>query len=206
MIVPRPIAFVSTQDAAGHMNLAPFSFFMGVASDPPLLAISVSTRDGALKDTARNIIRTGEFVVNASTESVAQSVNLAAGDWDPDVDEFSLTGLTPAPSAKVRPPRIAEAAFSLECRQHQILPLGRRPHDTRLVIGEVVWLHLQDDVLEEKEKGLVLVNAERLHPIARLGQNLYTKLGPVFAMDRPKGPRPPGSGAPRPRTAEPEGG
>ncbi|MGH7725457.1 MAG: flavin reductase family protein [Candidatus Eiseniibacteriota bacterium] len=202
LIVPRPIAFVSTRDPGGRHNLAPFSFFMGVASDPPLLAISVSTRSGAVKDTARNILETGEFVVNSATEELAEAVNRAAGDWDPDVDEFALTGLTPVPSVRVAAPRVAEAGYSLECRSHQVIPVGREPHDTRLVIGEVVWFHLRDDLLEPAEPGAKaasgpgggapIVDPARLRPIARLGKNLYTKLGERFAMDRPKGSRPDG--------------
>ncbi len=190
LIVPRPIAFVSTRGPEGRDNLAPFSFFMGVASDPPLLALSVSTRSGAVKDTARNILETGEFVVNAATEDLARAVNHASGDWDPDVDEFALTGLTPAASVKIAAPRVAEAAFALECRSHQVIPLGRAPHDTRLVIGEIVWFHLRDDLLETAEATAPIVDPMRLRPIARLGKNLYTSLGKLFAMDRPKGPRP----------------
>src|SRR5687768_8889521 len=116
LIVPRPIAFVSTRGSDGRTNLAPFSYFMGVASDPPLLAISVSARAGTLKDTARNILDTVEFVVTAATETIAEAVNRASGDWPPDTDEFALTGLTPAPSERVAPPRVAESPFSLECR------------------------------------------------------------------------------------------
>src|SRR3954465_4026203 len=101
MIVPRPIAFVSTRSAVGHVNLAPFSFFMGVAGEPPLLALSVSTREGEPKDTARNLLETGEFVVNAATEEHAEQVNHASGDYAHDVDEFALTGLVPVPSTVV---------------------------------------------------------------------------------------------------------
>jgi flavin reductase (DIM6/NTAB) family NADH-FMN oxidoreductase RutF len=186
MIVPRPIAFVSTRSAAGHANLAPFSFFMGVSGDPPLLALSVSTRAGEPKDTARNLIDTGEFVVNAATAPLAEAVNQASGDWPADVDEFALTGLTPAPSIKVAPPRVLEAAFSLECRTHTVVPLGAAPTDTRLIVGEVVWIHVRDEVLESAEAAAPFVDATRLQPIARLGRNLYTRLGEVFALDRPR--------------------
>jgi flavin reductase (DIM6/NTAB) family NADH-FMN oxidoreductase RutF len=186
LIVPRPIAFVSTRSAGGQLNLAPFSYFMGVASDPPLLAISVSTREGEPKDTARNILETGEFVVNAATEDLAQALNQASGDWGPEVDEFALAGLTPVASEKVSPPRVGEAAFALECRLHQVLPVGHPPYDTRLILGEIVLAHLRDEILEEPAPGLFLVRADALKPIARLGKNLYTKLGDVFAMDRPR--------------------
>jgi flavin reductase (DIM6/NTAB) family NADH-FMN oxidoreductase RutF len=186
MIVPRPIAFVSTRSLEGRLNLAPFSFFMGVAGEPPLLALSVSTRAGEPKDTARNLLETGEFVVNAATEDLAEAVNLASGDWPEDVDEFALTHLTPAPSMRVAPPRVLEAAFSLECRTHTVVPLGAAPTDTRLIIGEVVWMHVKDEVLEPGSETPRLVDATRLKPIARLGRNLYTRLGEVFAADRPR--------------------
>jgi len=191
MIVPRPIAFVSTRSAGGHANLAPFSFFMGVSGVPPLLALSVSTRRGEAKDTARNILETREFVVNAATEDLAEAVNQASGDWPFDTDEFALTGLTPLPSVKVAPPRVAEAAFSLECRTHQVVPLGAAPTDTHLVIGEVVWFHVREDVLEPGlDPTAPLVDATRLKPIARLGKNLYAQLGEIFALDRPRVERP----------------
>ena len=182
MIVPRPIAFVSTRSAAGHVNLAPFSFFMGVAGEPPLLALSVSTREGEPKDTAKNLVETGEFVVNAATEALAEPVNLSSGDYAHDVDEFDLTGLVPAPSTVVAPPRVEGAAWSLECRTHTVVPLGAAPKDVRLVVGEVVWMHVRDEVLDADR----LVDATRARPIARLGKNLYSKLGEVFAMDRPR--------------------
>jgi len=192
MIVPRPIAFVSTRSADGLANLAPFSFFMGVSGEPPLLALSISTRQGEAKDTARNILETGEFVVNAATEDLAPAVNTASGDWPFETDEFALTGLTPASCVKVRAPRVAEAAFSLECRRHTVVPLGAAPTATQLVVGEVVWMHVREDVLETTAGSpgtAPLVDAERLKPIARLGKNLYARLGSTFALDRPRVPR-----------------
>jgi len=192
MIVPRPIAFVSTRSADGLANLAPFSFFMGVSGEPPLLALSISTRQGEAKDTARNILETGEFVVNAATEDLAPAVNTASGDWPFETDEFALTGLTPASCVKVRAPRVAEAAFSLECRRHTVVPLGAAPTATQLVVGEVVWMHVREDVLESTAGAPgtgPLVDAQRLKPIARLGKNLYARLGSTFALDRPRLPR-----------------
>ncbi len=184
MIVPRPIALVSTRSPEGRANLAPFSFFMGVSGEPPLLALSVSTRAGEPKDTARNLVETGEFVVNAATEELAEAVNQASGDWPADIDEFALTGLTPAASVQVAAPRVLEAAFSLECRTHTVVALGKSPTDTRLVVGEVVWIHVRSDVLEPG--AAPLIDPALLRPIARLGRNHYTKLGEIFAMDRPR--------------------
>jgi len=186
-IVPRPIAFVSTRSRDGHDNLAPFSFYMGVGSDPPMIALSISARGGGLKDTARNLEETGEFVVHAATEELALAINEASGEWAPEVDEFARTGLAKAPSTKVAPPRVRDAAFALECRVHTVVPLGNAPREVRLVIGEVVWIHAQEAVLDGLPDA-PRVDAERLKPLARLGRNLYTTLGRVLAMDRPKAP------------------
>ena len=180
-VVPRPIAFVSSLSAEGRRNLAPFSFFMGVGSHPPTLAISVIQRQGAFKDTARNIFDTGEFVVNAATESLAESVCRASGDYAPDIDEFELTGLTPVSSERVRPPRVAESPWSLECRLYRSMKIGEHEAASHLIVGEVLFAHVRDDLWSEG-----MVDAERLRPISRLGANLYATLGRVFALDRPK--------------------
>ncbi len=193
-VVPRPIAFVSTRSRDGHDNLAPFSFYMGVGSDPPMIALSVSARDGALKDTARNLAENGEFVVHAATEELAAAINEASGEWAPEVDEFERAGLAKAPSTRVAPPRVRDAKFALECRVHTVVPLGNAPREVRLVVGEVVWIHVDEAVLDAASgaDGTLTprVDPQRLRPLARLGRNLYTTLGRVFPMDRPKAPRP----------------
>ena len=169
---------------------------MGVSSDPFIVAISVSQREGRPKDTAHNIAATGEFVVNAAGEEQATAISLAGGDWDPDVDEFVVAGLAPAPSVKVAPPRLAAAAFSLECRLERTIVLGTAPRQTSLILGEVVWMHVRDDVLEDPREGEPrLADPARMRPLARLGRNLYSTLGTLFALDRPRGRRP-GDGEP----------
>ena len=196
LIVPRPIAFVSSRAADGTLNLAPFSFFMGVSSDPPVLAIAVSQREGSLKDTAHNILATREFVVNAAGEEHAEAINRASGDWDSDIDEFTLAGLAPEASLRVAPPRVAGAAFALECRLHGSLAVGAPPRQTTLLLGEIVWMHVRDDVLEvhADPDEPRYADPTRLRPLARLGRNLYTRLGPLLALDRPRGRRPPEEG------------
>jgi len=180
-IVPRPIAFVSTLSADGRRNLAPFSFFMGVTSQPLTLAISVFHRQGGPKDTAANILETGEFVVNASTEELAERVALASGDYAREYDEFAMTGLTSAPSERVRPPRVAESPWSLECKLHRSMVIGEPPQAAHLIVGEVVFAHVRDDLWAEG-----MIDAEKLRPIARLGANLFATLGRVIAIDRPQ--------------------
>jgi flavin reductase (DIM6/NTAB) family NADH-FMN oxidoreductase RutF len=181
VIVPRPIAFVSSLSASGERNLAPFSFFMGVGSHPLSLAISVIRRQGALKDTAANILETKEFVVNSATEELAERVNQASGDYHRGLDEFEITGLTPVSCERVRPPRVAESPVSLECRLYGSMVVGEEPNAAHLLVGEVVYAHVRDDLFED-----AMVNAEKLRPVARLGANLYATLGRVFAQDRPK--------------------
>jgi len=194
LIVPRPIALVSTRAADGTLNLAPFSYFMGVSSDPFVVAISVSQREGRPKDTAHNIAATGEFVVNAAGEAHAAAINLASGDWEPDVDEFAVAGLTPAPAEKVAAPRVAEAAFALECRLERTIVLGASPRQTSLILGEVVWMHVREEVLEDPgAEETRLADPRKLRPLARLGRNLYSTLGTLLTIDRPRGRRPGGS-------------
>jgi len=180
-IVPRPIAFVSTVSRAGTRNLAPFSYFMGVGSKPPTLALSILKRDGRLKDTARNILETGEFVVNAATEELAARVTLASGDYAPEVDEFVVTGLTPAAAERVRAPRVGESPVNLECRLYRSFDLGESPFEVTLVVGEVLVAHVRDELWAEG-----MVRADRLRPVGRLGANLYAPLGEIFAIDRPQ--------------------
>ena len=180
-VVPRPIAFVSTLSPAGVRNLSPFSYYMGVGTNPPTLAISVIQREGQVKDTARNILETREFVVNAATEDLAPRVVRASGDYAPELDEFEIAGLTAAPSERVRPPRVVESPLNMECRLYGSMNVGGQPYASVVIVGEVLVAHVRDDLWAEG-----MVQADRLRPIARLGANLYTPLGKIFALDRPK--------------------
>ena len=181
-VVPRPIAWVSTVDADGVNNLAPFSFFMGVCGDPPTIAFSSGPREGQKKDTAANAARAGEFVVNVVDDPLAEAMNLTSGEYPPGVDEFALTGLTAVPGVRVRAPRVAEAPISLECRLSQIINVGRGPH--QLVLGEIVYFHLRDE-LYNAETGRI--DMHRLHPVARLAGEMYGHVRDVYAMKRPNG-------------------
>src|SRR5215470_13794638 len=123
VIVPRPIAFVSTISADGIRNLAPFSFFTGISANPPVICFSPMIRgsDGARKDTLRNIEVTKEFVVNVVSEGFAEKMNICSAEFPPEVDEFEMSGLTPVPSDLVKPPRVKESCINLECRLVQIV-------------------------------------------------------------------------------------
>jgi flavin reductase (DIM6/NTAB) family NADH-FMN oxidoreductase RutF len=180
VIVPRPIAWVSTVGANGTPNLAPYSFFNGVGGTPPVVMFSVGQRAGQPKDTLRNVQETGEFVINIVDEALSEAMNLTSGEWPYEVDEFALAGLEVAPSVDVRPPRVAAAPVAMEARLVQTVPV----EDTRytMVLGRIVRYHIQAGLLRENG----LVDAALMRPLVRLGGDEYATLGRVFTMIRPK--------------------
>ena len=179
-VTPRPIAWVSTRGKDGSLNVAPFSFFQALCGTPPLIMLSIGQRQGRPKDTLRNIQETGEFVINIVTEALAEKMNLSSGEYTADVDEFALTGLTPAPSEVVCAPRVAESPINLECKLTQIVPL--QGSDYSIVIGEILRWHVADGLLALDG----LVDTARLRPLGRLGRDEYVRFGEVFEMLRPK--------------------
>lgn len=178
-IVPRPIAWVSTLSPDGRPNLAPFSFFMGVTSDPPTLALAIGRRNSEPKDTARNIETGREFVVNAVTADLARAMVLTSGEFPPAVNEFAEVGLTPLPSERVKPPRVLESPIHMECRLERMITIGRS--GTALAIGEVVLFHIADELWTGKD-----VDVARLNPLARLGGALYAPLAAALEIPRPE--------------------
>ncbi len=178
-VVPRPIAWVSSVDANGVRNLAPFSYFMAITDSPPTIAFSCSARESGKKDTLRNIEATGEFVVNIADDDRAEAMNLSSGDYPPEIDEFTVTKLTAVPSALVKAPRVAEAPINMECKLVQVLRVGTK---ASLVLGEVVQWHVRDDVYDAKTGRL---DMERLRPVGRLCGNLYSHIHQIFEMKRP---------------------
>lgn len=164
LVVPRPIAWVSTLGRDGIINLAPYSFFNLVSSDPLYVLISVGARDdGSLKDTARNILDTGEFVVNLVTEDLIRAMNISATDFPANESELAAAGLHAAPSQCLRAPLVAEARASLECRLHSAQPLG----NSTLLIGEVVMMNVADDLLAAG------VDVPGFTPVGRMGSPAY---------------------------------
>src|SRR4051794_5194707 len=150
LVPPRPIAWVTTLSPTGVVNLAPFSFFNAFGANPPIVAFSpVLRRDGSKKDTLLNLERLGEFVLNAAVAPLADKVNLSSKEAPPDESEIALTGLTTSPSEKVRPPRVTESPVHLECVVRQILSFGTGAVAANLVIGEVVLMHVKDELLDE---------------------------------------------------------
>lgn len=178
-VVPRPIALVSTTDANNAHNVAPFSMFMGVSSNPPMLAVSVASRKGEEKDTTRNIKWAKDFVVNVVDEGLAEKMNLTSADLAAGESEFEYAGLTPVQSVKVRSPRVKEAPISMECGLVESIRAGKSPN--HVFIGEVLMFHVADELLEGR-----VVNIERLRPVGRLGDFLYCNVRDIFEMPRPK--------------------
>jgi flavin reductase (DIM6/NTAB) family NADH-FMN oxidoreductase RutF len=172
LVVPRPIAWVSTLSEDGVRNVAPHSYFQVVANDPPHVIFSST----GVKDTLRNVRATGEFVVNLTTQHVLEQMNATAADLPHGEDEFTWFGIEDAPSSVVAPPRVAAAKAHLECRLVHELALG----NGNLVVGEVVHVHVAKDVWREGRVDPVL-----LDPVLRLAGTGYATLGEVFKMPRP---------------------
>ena len=187
MIVPRPIAFVSTVDAAGNRNLAPFSYFTACSSNPPVVCFCTSVRSGPRphKDTLENIRATGELVVNIVSEEIAEQMNLCSAEVPPEVDEFELSGLTPLESDLVKPPRVAESKVQMECRLRQILVVSEQPGGGSLVLGDVLRFHIEEALLDD-QKGGYKIDPDKLNAIGRMGGPIYTRTRDRFEMQRPK--------------------
>jgi flavin reductase (DIM6/NTAB) family NADH-FMN oxidoreductase RutF len=183
VVQPRPIAFVSTLAADGTPNLAPFSFYNAVSANPPVVVFSpqLRGRDGAKKDTLRNVEATGEFVVATVTQAIAERMNLTSAEHPPEVNEFEVAGFTPLPSLLVRPARVAESPVNLECRLHQIVYLGDGPGAGSLIIGRVLLMHIDDALLVNGR-----VASERLQTVGRMGGSRYARTDSTFDMPRPE--------------------
>jgi flavin reductase (DIM6/NTAB) family NADH-FMN oxidoreductase RutF len=181
VIVPRPIAWVSTLAKDGIPNLAPFSFFNGVTSTPPLLSIAAGRRRGARKDTTNNASATRELVVNIVTEAHLDAMVATSGEYPPEIDEISLAGLTPLPSVKVKPPRIAEAPIQLECTTREIFEVS--PGIVDLILAEIVLVHVADELPVGPD---LHIPAGSFRPLARLGGQEYAALGTILTAARPK--------------------
>ncbi len=181
VVVPRPIAFVSSISAGGLVNLAPYSFFNAVSYSPPTIVFSSSRYVGEKeKDTLTNIEETGEFVVNVVVDDIADAMNRTAAEYPAEADEFEIAGLTPVPSQIVRAPRVAESPVNMECRLNQVVNIGEGLHQHGLVIGEIVLMHIRDDIIDGHR-----INHQRLRPTGRLAGNMYCHTAETFEMVRP---------------------
>jgi flavin reductase (DIM6/NTAB) family NADH-FMN oxidoreductase RutF len=168
LVIPRPIAWISTWSENAVANCAPFSFFNVFSEDPPLCVIGINPRsDGQTKHSLKNIRRTGEFIVNLVDETTANAMHISSGEFPEDVSEFAQAGLTPVPGVMVKHPRVAEAAACLECRVERLLEIS----GTRvLVLGEIVLIHAREGIIDPRSKR---ISEEHYRPIGRLFADRY---------------------------------
>ena len=178
-VVPRPIAFVSTISLGGVRNLAPFSFFNAVCSEPPVVSFCPTVR-APLKDTLANVLATREFVVNIVNEAIAAQMNICAAEYPAEVDEFEMSGLTAVASDVVKPPRVLESPVSMECRLIEVVDVSRLPRGASLVLGEVVRFHVDDRVVSN-----YIIDPDRLRAVGRMSANSYVRTRDRFELIRP---------------------
>jgi flavin reductase (DIM6/NTAB) family NADH-FMN oxidoreductase RutF len=185
-IIPRPIALVTTLSQAGVLNAAPYSYFSIIASQPPLISISVQRKQGVMKDTARNAMETGSFVVHITDESIIHMVNETAANLPPNESEVERAGFTPIASEKIDVPGLQEAKIRMECLLEHAIQLGGSVNGVGdqpacdVLIGRVVRFHLDEDIYEDGH-----INPDKLNPMSRLAGNDYAKLGMRISMERP---------------------
>lgn len=179
-ITPRPIAWVTSQSAGGARNAAPYSFFNMMGADPPIVVIGMMRRaDGTHKDSAANLLATGEFVVNLVSEADAPAMNLTCIDAPPGIDEIALADLATAPSLAIAPPRIASAPVAMECRVYQTEEIGT----TTLVIGQVLHFHVQDRFYDPASRR---IDTPAMHLVGRVhGSGFYARGTDLFELQRP---------------------
>jgi flavin reductase (DIM6/NTAB) family NADH-FMN oxidoreductase RutF len=187
LIVPRPVALVSTIDSDGVHNVAPFSFFNGIGSNPPTVLFCTALRSASAdradnrKDTLRNVEQTGEFVINIVSSEIAAATNATAAEVAPEVDEFELAGLTAIPSEVVRAPRVAESPAQLECKLLQIVFTGEASGAGVVIIGEIVRFHVQADLVDNFR-----IDPEKLDAVGRMAGNTWVSTHDRFELVRPK--------------------
>lgn len=178
-IVPRPIALVTSLNADDQLNAAPFSFFNAMGSDPPLVVLGINNAEpGVPKHSAHNIRQTREFVINIVDEAMSEQMNICAVDFPSAVDETAMAGFVTVPSTAIKPPRIAAAPVSFECREHGTIEIGH----TRIIIGEVLYLHIRDDLIDMEK---LHVHTDQMRAIGRMhGSGWYARTTDLFQLTR----------------------
>jgi flavin reductase (DIM6/NTAB) family NADH-FMN oxidoreductase RutF len=179
-VIPRPIGFISSISADGIVNLAPFSFFNAICGEPPMVMFCPMNRRPP-KDTLINVKATGEFVANIVSREIAEQMNLTAGDWASEVNEFEVADLTPMPSQIVKPPYVKESPVSMECKVAHIIELSDKPWGGTIIIGEVLLFHVRDSIIDKD----MFIDPDKLNPVARMGGPSYSTIKDRFDMIRP---------------------
>ncbi|AIQ72677.1 MULTISPECIES: flavin reductase family protein [Paenibacillus] len=180
-IIPRPIAFVTTQSEEGLLNGAPFSYFNIVSSNPPMVSLAIQRPAGRLKDTARNIYDNQQFVVHIVDEENVAKINQTAATLPASESEIELANLTPIQSTSVAVPGVLEAKVRMECKLVQAIPLGGEEPGSDLFIGEIVQFHIDESIYQEGH-----IDPRVLNAVSRLAGNNYATLGEIFTIDRPE--------------------
>lgn len=180
-IIPRPIAFVTTQSENGIVNGAPFSYFNIVSSNPPMVSLAIQRPDGRVKDTARNIYDNQQFVVHIVDDENVAKINETAASLPASESEIELANLTLVPSENVSVPGIIEAKVRMECRLIQSIPFGGDGPGSDLFIGEIVRFHVDEAIYEDGR-----IDPRGLNAVSRLAGSSYAKIGDIFSMERPK--------------------
>lgn len=185
-VTPRPIALVSTISENGSPNLAPFSFYNMVGANPPTVMFCPGLkRDKSSKDTLRNVERAGEFVVATVVDSIAEKMVATAADLPYGDSEFAFSGLTPKPATRVKPALVAESPVNIECAVRQIIPLGDGSGSSRMVLGQIQMIHVDDDVLTPEGR----IDPHKLRTVGRLGGAWYADVESPYEMQIPQGRR-----------------
>ncbi len=173
IIVPRPIAWISSINAHGVVNLAPFSCYTFVSNQPPMIGVNIGRKAGERKDTGRNIMENGHFVVNIADETLLDPLHESAQEHPPEVSEAELLGLDVLPGAVIPTPRLAAAPISLECRLHSVTPFGNT--GAEFFVGEVVMFHIREGLMQDGK-----IDTVKLRPICRIGGPNYASLGEII--------------------------
>ncbi|MDX5482008.1 MAG: flavin reductase family protein [Hymenobacteraceae bacterium] len=183
-IAPRPIAFASTTDREGNVNLSPFSFFNVFSAKPPILVFSPArrVRDNTSKHTLENVLETKEVVINIANYDIVEQMSLASTEYDRGINEFIKSGLTPEASVLVKPPRVKEAPVAFECRVNDVISLGPEGGAGNLVICEVLLMHINEDILDEHRK----IDPNKLDAVARMGGDYYLRAKGDCIFELPK--------------------
>ena len=179
ILIPRPIAWVSTRSKEGIDNLAPFSFYGGVSANPPIVSLGIGRRAGKHKDTTQNLIDTGECIIHLTSVELSEKVVKTSAELPPEDDEFKIAGLEKIKSTNVKPPRLMDAKVALEGKLYRHLEVGNGPGDMLLV--EIVRIHIDDDILDERGRP----DSSKLDPLARLGGRQYASLTEAWEIIRP---------------------
>lgn len=176
IVIPRPIAFVTTLGATGIVNAAPFSYFNLVCTHPSIISLSIGRKNNVRKDTSSNILATKEFVINICSTELAKAVSIASTDFSPDVSEVEIANLSLISSHIVSPPRIANTLVQMECVLNQVIEVG--PNQTDLILGQVIKIHLHKDILNAQSR----IDVAKLNPLARIAGPTYARVCDFFEV------------------------